>query len=132
VSTADLFASNSEGSARVPLTPEDINKLRVMLDMALSQPLSADTQERFTTLGVIQSFERSGLLLSAAQLNGKRTARLLAVGVYGVPRLHFDLSPEETKGLDDLLLKGVTELNKELPSVTSGTTEIRRLQPAHE
>jgi hypothetical protein len=116
LTTADLFASNSVGSSKVPLTPENINKLRGMLDMALNQPLSEDTQDKFTTLGIIQSYERSGLALSATQHNGERTSRLLAVGMYGIPRLHFNMSREDIKELNRLLDKGITELNKELPA----------------
>jgi hypothetical protein len=119
LTTADLYASNSTGLAKVPLTPENINKLRGMLDMALNQPLSADSQDKFTTIGIIQSYERSGLVLSATQHNGERTSRLLAVGMYGIPRLHFNLSREELKEFSRLLVKGITELNKELPTTSA-------------
>jgi hypothetical protein len=119
LTTADLFASNSTGSAKVSLTPENINKLRGMIDMVLNQPLSADTQDKFTTLGIIESYERSGLVLSDVQHNGVRTSRLLTVGMYGIPRLHFNLSREELKQFSRLLVKGITELNKELPATTT-------------
>ena len=119
IAIVDLFASDNTGAAKVSLMLENINKLHGMLDAALNQPLSADTQDKFTTLGVIQSRERSGLVLSAAQRKGERTFRLVAVGVYGIPQLHFDISQDELKELDRLLLKGITELNKELPASAS-------------
>lgn len=118
LTTAELYAANNKGAARVPLSQDDINKLHDMLDMALSLPLGADTQDTFTTIGIIESYERAGLALSTTQHNGERTFRMLAVGMYGIPRLHFDLSGGELKKLNRLLGKAIAELDKELPTVT--------------
>lgn len=117
VSTAELYAANDIGAARVPLHSEDIIKLRDMLDMALNLPPSSDTRDTSTAIGIIESYERTGLAFSAAQHNGERTFRMLAVGIYGIPRLHFNLSRDELKELNRLLGKAITELNKELPII---------------
>jgi hypothetical protein len=107
------------GEARVPLSREDINKLREMLDTALNQSYSADTRDTSTAIGVIESYERSGLALSSTQQEGVRSFKMLVVGTYGVPRLRFNLSYEEIKELNRLLTKAIKELNKNLPLADS-------------
>jgi hypothetical protein len=115
LSPAEFVTLNSMGEARVPLSQEDISKLREMLDTALNLPPSADARDTSTAIGVIESHERTGLALSTAQHNGERVFKLLAVGMYGVPRLHFNLSQDDLKELNRLLGKAIKELNKDLP-----------------
>jgi hypothetical protein len=115
-SMAELNATNAMGAARVPLTSEDIKKLHDILDMALNLPPSADTRDTTSTIGIIESYERAGLALFTTQHNGERTFRMLAVGIYDIPRLYFNLSREELKELNRLLGKAMTELDKELPT----------------
>jgi hypothetical protein len=117
LAAAELYAVDGSGGARVHLQPEDINKLRDMLDKALSFPPSADTWDTPIAIGIIESYERTGLGLSVIQHNGERAFRMLAVGIYGKPRLHFDLSRDELKTFGRLVSKAITELDKESPVI---------------
>jgi hypothetical protein len=112
---AELYALNATGGAKVPLLPEDMDKFRDMLNTALTLPPSIDSRDAVTSIGIIESYERTGLALSSTQHNSDRTFNMIAVGAYGVPRLRFSMSQDELKELNNLVVKAFKELNKESP-----------------
>lgn len=110
---AILYAENGMGAATVMLPPDDLIKLRDMLEEASSQLSNSDARDSSKSFGIIQSYELSGLALSTTQKKGERTFTMHAIGMYGIPRLHFNLSQEELKELGRLASAAIAELGGE-------------------
>jgi membrane-associated protease RseP (regulator of RpoE activity) len=99
-----------------------VDDVRNLLVDALTLPISAEKRDVITTIGVIQSYDDSGLVLSAIQHNGELSFGMLVVGSYGIPRIHFDFTREDIKKLGRLLNEAADETEYKTSNKSSSSS----------